>query len=231
MKRIATLSLLLMGLLLVPTQANGWLDGDVTVEVTGAYANNDWTEVSIENITFGYPDFDGDGKWYGLVGVEPNATGCPRDIFKEGTNNVWTTGFQTTPKTLSSGPRTYPLNGSHGQRLCFHLVQMRANGVIENEYRGAKLFEVKPPEPPPSMTTSEAKLIAKGKLARKFGKSWKRGQNKRVTCRELTTIFNCKADWKFNGNSKHGSVLVKNDRLRFGGFAAVPLSVALGRGV
>lgn len=198
---------MVIGLVATPN-ANAFINGNVTIDVKGAYANDTWTEVSIENITFGYPDFDGDGSWYGLVGVEPNATGCPRDILEEGTNNIWTTGIHSSPGTFTSGPKTYPLNGAFGQRLCFHIVQFRSNGRIENQLVGGQLFDVKPPEPIAGMTTREAVIIAKGKLSKKYGASWKKGRAKKVVCAELTTIFSCKASWVYKKKSRKGTVTV-----------------------
>lgn len=52
------------------------------------------------------------------------------------------------------------------------------------------------PRPTPRMTRREAMIVAKGRLARKYGRSWKRGKAKRVNCREMTRLFNCKATWK-----------------------------------
>ena len=188
---------------------NAYVDGNATIEVKGAYANDTWTELTIENIKFGYPDFDGDGKWYGLVTVEPNATGCPTNLFDGPINNVWSTGFQTSPTTVQSGPQPYPLGGAYGQRLCFYVVQMRANGAIDSGYMGAQLLQVKPAAPDPGMTKGEATIIAKSKLAKKYGKSWRKGTSRKVTCRPLSTIFNCKASWRYGGKPRTGSVIVK----------------------
>ncbi len=208
MKRLVLTITVILALGLTGT-ASAYIDGNATIEVKGAYANDTWTELTIENIKFGYPDFDGDGKWYGLVTVEPNATGCPTNLFDGPVNNVWSTGFQTSPTTVQSGPKTFPLDGAYGQRLCFYVVQMRSNSAVDSGYMGAQLLEVRPDTPDPGMTKAEARIIAKSKLAKKYGRSWRKGKARKVTCQPLSTIYNCKATWRYGGKSRKGSVIVK----------------------
>ena len=56
--------------------------------------------------------------------------------------------------------------------------------------------------PDPEVTMGEAKVLAKRKLARTFGKSWKRGTRKSVTCKASRVSFRCKGRWKFK-NKRH----------------------------
>ena len=65
-----------------------------------------------------------------------------------------------------------------------------------------------PPPVDPMMTLTQAVTIAKKKLATKYGRSWRSGTKKSVTCREKSALFTCSAKWSFKKKPKRGSVLV-----------------------
>lgn len=62
--------------------------------------------------------------------------------------------------------------------------------------------------PRPTFTLTKAVTIAKRKLAIKYGRSWKSGSRKAVTCREKLALFECSATWRFKKRFARGSVLV-----------------------
>ncbi len=50
--------------------------------------------------------------------------------------------------------------------------------------------------------------IARKKLATKYGRSWKNGSKKAVTCREKSALFTGSATWSFKKRPKRGPALV-----------------------
>lgn len=160
------------------------------------------------------------------------------DSQRDDRNIVWNGGGRNQNGTVPIEVTDAPIRrGGYGQRACLGVQYsvMERNPIceaqapifgedpndcpLEVQYRHRLIQSVamavaKPdpepdPEPEPSMTLVEAKILAKGKLAKKYGKSWRRGKAKKVTCQELTTIFNCKATWKFKAKKRKGSVTVK----------------------
>jgi len=196
-----------------------------TAEIQGAKASVDWTKGSVTNVSVTMDLCGSDGaptcKWTGLAGVMPAANGsCPPDWYEDGDaaelKMFWAAPPQTANGTVSSGPREFTLNGAHGQRVCayldrtFTLTNFETSWDLVNALLQVDVpVEPDPdPDPLPTMTVAEATILAKGKLAKKYGKSWKKGTSKKVTCKELTTTFNCKASWKFKQKKKSGSVAV-----------------------
>ncbi len=64
--------------------------------------------------------------------------------------------------------------------------------------------------PPTSdrMSVKQAVAIAKRKLADKYGRSWRNGRSRRVTCKKKPSLFVCSASWKFKRMPRMGSVRV-----------------------
>jgi hypothetical protein len=57
-------------------------------------------------------------------------------------------------------------------------------------------------------TTMKRRAITRSPALTDQAKTWRKGKTKWVACSELTTIFNCKATWKYRGKKRRGAVTV-----------------------
>jgi hypothetical protein len=61
---------------------------------------------------------------------------------------------------------------------------------------------------PQQLTAARAKSAAAGALLRRFGRSWRKGSSKQLTCSPLGPKFNCKVSWRYHAKRYMGRVLV-----------------------
>lgn len=61
------------------------------------------------------------------------------------------------------------------------------------------------------LDTAEAIQVARGALARRFGRAWKDGRGRRVTCplRSSSTTMTCRATWKRRGYAYKATIAVR----------------------
>lgn len=58
------------------------------------------------------------------------------------------------------------------------------------------------------LTASRAKKASNSALLSKFGRSWRKGSSKKLTCSRLGTKFNCKVSWRYHTKRHKGRVVV-----------------------
>lgn len=62
---------------------------------------------------------------------------------------------------------------------------------------------------PIRLTDSTAARAAKLSLAKRFGKRWRKGSNRKVSCsRKSAARFRCKAAWRYDGRARKATVVV-----------------------
>jgi hypothetical protein len=127
---------------------------------------------------------------------------------------AWSGGKKTSNGTVAFSVKDVPIGrAGYGQRAClavFFTVKEREQVCVVQ----APIFGQDPLDCPlviqyrriviqdsimsvrKEMTTSQAKTIAKGLLARKYGRSWRRGVSKQIQCRPTASAFSCSARWK-----------------------------------
>jgi len=121
----------------------------------------------------------------------------------------------TTPK----GTIDYPLNGEKTFDKCEDInfgfsgvkaISSNARDFTRHTSTSATSVTLASatPTPGPEMTKGEAKAIATRKLARAFGKSWRKGTRKSVSCREFEASFKCRGHWIFKKWQHSASVTV-----------------------
>jgi len=189
-------------------------------EIIGAQINPAGTEVSVTDMTVTWTkcgtETIGGSRLTQYCGVraEVVAGACPTQM--TGQNILWDYGFRLSPGKSSSGARSVSVPAPVSYTVClyakfegsFQGIQDESNRLIATETIPAPPAQPGPPDIDVSMSKGEAMILAKNKLAKKYGKSWKNGKTKSISCRELTTIFNCKATWKYKAKPQSGSVIV-----------------------
>jgi len=150
---------------------------------------------------------------------------------------IWAGATRTSPGADESFdlPNTPLLAGVQGQRVCLVAIIptkipdqacISQSKVFEQlgyppldcplkdgltgEVIGQSLLTEKVAEEPtpPTLTLAKATAIAKGRLAKKYGRSWSTGSKKTVSCQEKSALFVCSAKWKYKTKTRRGSVLV-----------------------
>jgi hypothetical protein len=85
---------------------------------------------------------------------------------------------------------------------------------------GCPLAVAAPPAPPPQsspvpavvLTRVSAKQQAGAALAKRFGRAWRRGKNRKLSCSALSpTTFECPTSWTFGRSRYAGRVIVATD--------------------
>lgn len=93
--------------------------------ITGGTTEN-WTTGKVDNISVTFTNCnDGSGlpcPWSAVAGIQPtDFGGCPSQWVNL-LGEVFWTASSSSDGTLSSGPKTFPLDGFEGQRICVYWV-------------------------------------------------------------------------------------------------------------
>jgi hypothetical protein len=194
-----------------------------TGQITRADATADWSQGSVAGSVAGLePASYGIDSWARAY-VVPNGAVCtafevydpkPPDDFKviwESASGDQNPSFDLPDVTLNSGI---------SPRVCLYSVY-RANfwlpGVYYRTLLASRFFTVPPPPPPlaqgtpPVATLSRATALSKATsaLKKRFGKAYKRGKRKRLSCaKQSSTRYRCAFSFRYRKKRRQGIAIV-----------------------
>jgi hypothetical protein len=212
-----TLLLAILGLLLA-SSANA---SEATF--TKAEANREWTAATFEGTIRWDACTAKACRWTPYLFVIPVTSSCDATSMTNSGDGqfVWAGPTRTTagtfPFKITNGQI---IRGLRGQKTCFTARYLRERRdlfcemdnppaqcpTVVDEWASAFGFGVLLTEAGTSQ--AEALVIARDRFARKYGRSWRAGTQKRVRCRPMTTIYRCSATWKLGRSVKRGTVAV-----------------------
>lgn len=222
-----------------PASASGATTGTitgVTIDAAGAKIGIQNVRVITDSCVF-WDDLFGNRTCGAEIGLVPAAQTCPPQ--GAGMLSVWSAqrlGTFPGNRTMDSGPlsQTVPTRGQY--RICVYAVFWTENfgGNTAINFLTEALSPVPPPLPdpaPPSgpstgtptpqpqptpaaprvpqLQGSRARTSTGATLASKFGKRWRKGSNRKMSCSRLSsTKIRCKATWRYDGKARKATAVV-----------------------
>jgi hypothetical protein len=164
-------------------------------------------------------------RWTPHLFVIPTASSC--DATRQSDTGegrfVWSGPTRTTAGTFPFEASGGIIRGLRGQKTCMVATYLRERRDVLCEFdnpasscptvvdewamtvgSSVALVEAVPPE----TTPQEALILARGLFARKYGRSWRVGKQKRIRCQSMTTVYRCSARWRVGKSIRRGTVAV-----------------------
>ncbi|MBN8867525.1 MAG: hypothetical protein J0H98_08220 [Solirubrobacterales bacterium] len=191
-----------------------------------AEANQDWTTGSFSGSITWDSCTPKACEWQPvLLAIPASGVDCEPALLYGSTNRaiVWVGPTRYEPGTFTfSVEDASIMRGVHGQKACMVVTyKSEARDIfcefdnppsscptIVEETAGALGSRVMT-EAAPALTRAKAARIARSKIAAKYGRVWRQGSRRRITCRPQSNGFRCSARWRFKHKYHRAVVLVR----------------------